>query len=283
MAISARSLMEFPIPEARQTVSARDAILYALSVGYGTEPLDTAHLRRVLERDLLVVPTLANVVAHAGPWMQDAGVNWQRLVHAEQRLTIHRPLPLDGPLLSRSRMLSIVDRGVDKGMFATFERSIVTLPEETPIASIVQTNACRGDGGCGSAGVPLDPLMPVPERVADAMFAIRVPRDAALLYRLNGDLNALHVDPAYAAQAGFPRPILHGLCTFGYAGYAIGRTLGAEGIADVGFIAARFTSVVFPGDRLEVDIWHEDREVYFRARVPERGVTALDYGNARLS
>ncbi|NKJ38519.1 MaoC family dehydratase [Rhizobium sp. SG570] len=283
MAISARSLMEFPIPEARQTVSARDAILYALSVGYGTEPLDAAHLRRVLERDLLVVPTLANVVAHAGPWMQDAGVNWQRLVHAEQRLTIHRPLPLDRPLLSRSRMLSIVDRGADKGMFATFERSIVTLPEETPIASIVQTNACRGDGGCGSAGVPLDPLTPVPERVADAMFSIRVPRDAALLYRLNGDLNALHVDPAYAAQAGFPRPILHGLCTFGYAGYAIGRALGAEGIADVGFIAARFTSVVFPGDRLEVDIWREDREVYFRARVPERGVTALDYGNARLS
>lgn len=283
MAISAKSLMDFPIPEALQTVSARDAILYALSIGYGSEPLDPVHLRRVVERDLIATPTLANVVAHAGPWMQDAGVNWQQLVHAEQRLTIHRPLPLDTPLLSRSHMLSIVDRGADKGMFATFERTIVTSSEETPIASIIQTNACRGDGGCGSAGVPLAPLAPVPERVADAMFSIRIPRDAALLYRLNGDLNALHADPAYAAAAGFPRPILHGLCTFGYAGYAIGRTLGAEDIVDVDFIAARFTSVVFPGDRLEFDIWYDDRDIHFRARVPERGVTALDYGNARLA
>lgn len=283
MTISARSLMEFPISDARQTVSARDAILYALSVGYGTEPLDTAHLRRVAERDLIVTPTLANVVAHAGPWMQEAGVDWQQLVHAEQRLTIHRTLALETPLLSRSRMLSIVDRGAGKGMFATFERTIVTSTEEIPVASIIQTNACRGDGGCGSAGVPLEPLRPVPERAADAVFSITVPPDAALLYRLNGDLNPLHVDPAYAAQAGFPRPILHGLCTFGYAGYAIGRTLGAEGIADVGFIAARFTAVVFPGDRLEFDIWREDRDIYFRARVPEREVTALDHGNARLA
>lgn len=283
MAISAQSLMDFPIPQPQQTVSARDAILYALSVGYGSEPLDPTHLKRVVERDLIVAPTLGNVVAHAGPWMQDAGVNWQQLVHAEQRLTIHRPLPLDTALLSRSRMISIVDRGVDKGMFATFERTIVTSADETPIASIVQTNACRGDGGCGSAGVPLEPLAPVPERVADAMFSIRVPRDAALLYRLNGDINPLHADPAYAAKAGFPRPILHGLCTFGYAGYAIGRTLGAEDIVDVDFIAARFTSVVFPGDRMEFDIWHEGRDIHFRARVPERGVTALDHGNARLA
>ncbi len=175
----------------------------------------------------LPAPTLANVVAHPGPWLQDAGIDWQRLVHAEHRLTIHRPVPIDTPLLSRSRMTAIVDRGPEKGMFATFERAIVTLAEEAPVATIVQTNACRGDGGCGSAGTPPEPLAPVPARAPDAVFAIAVPQDAALLYRLNGDLNPLHSDPAYAARAGFPRPILHGLCTFGYAGYAIGRTAGA--------------------------------------------------------
>ncbi|HEY0121615.1 MAG TPA: MaoC/PaaZ C-terminal domain-containing protein [Rhizobium sp.] len=283
MAVSLRSIMDFPIPEARQTVTARDAIFYALTVGYGTEPLDPSHLRRVQEEDLRPAPTMANVIAHAGPWMKDAGVDWQRLVHSEHRLTIHRPLPLDTPLLSRSRMLSVVDRSPEKGMFATFERTIVTEPDETPVATIVQTNACRGDGGCGSAGTPPPPLPPTPDRTPDATFAIAVPEDAALLYRLNGDLNPLHSDPAYAARAGFPRPILHGLCTFGYAGYVIGRALGSDGIADVGFIAARFTAAVLPGDRLEFDIWREGQDIRFRARVPARAVTALDYGTARLS
>jgi len=275
--------MDFPIPQARQTVTARDAILYALTVGYGTEPLDPAHLRRVQEDDLLAVPTLANVVAHAGPWMKDAGVDWQRLVHSEHRLTIHRPLPLGTPLKSRSRMLSVVDRGPEKGMFATFARTILAEPDETPIATIMQTNACRGDGGCGSAGTPLEPLPSVPDRAPDTIFAITVPENAALFYRLNGDLNPLHSDPAYAARAGFPRPILHGLCTFGYAGYAIGRTLGTNEIADVGFIATRFTAAVLPGDRLEFDIWRGSQDIRFRARVPARDVTALDYGTARLA
>ncbi|MGL4964520.1 MAG: MaoC/PaaZ C-terminal domain-containing protein [Inquilinus sp.] len=283
MAVSARAIMEFPAPEARQTVAARDAILYALSVGYGTEPLDEAHLRRTQERDLLPAPTLANVVAHPGPWLQDAGIDWQRLVHAEHRLTIHRPIPLDTPLRSRSRMTAIVDRGPEKGMFATFERAIVTLAEEAPVATIVQTNACRGDGGCGSAGTPPEPLAPVPARAPDAVFAVAVPQDAALLYRLNGDLNPLHSDPAYAARAGFPRPILHGLCTFGYAGYAIGRTAGSGAIADVGFIAARFTAPVLLGDGLEFDIWRQGPDIAFRARVPARGVTVLDFGTARLA
>ncbi|NLS00851.1 dehydratase [Rhizobium sp. P38BS-XIX] len=283
MPVSAASLMEFPIPDVRQTVNARDAILYALSTGYGAEPVDGAHLRRLVERDLIVTPTLANVVADPGPLMEEAGVDWQQLVHAEQRLTIHRPIPLGTPLRSHSRVISVVDRGPDKGMFATSERTIVAEGDETPIASVIQTNACRGDGGCGSAGKPLEPLHPVPDRSADAVFTIKVPADAALLYRLNGDLNPLHANPAYAAGAGFPRPILHGLCTFGYASYAIARSVVAEGLVDVGFIAARFTAVVFPGDALEFDIWREKSDIHFRARVPARNATVLDYGHARLA
>lgn len=283
MAVSARSIMDFQIPEARQTVTTRDAILYALTVGYGTEPLEESHLRRIQEHDLLPAPTLANVVTHSGPWMKDAGVDWQRLVHSEHRLAIHRPIPLDTPLVSRSRMLSVVDRGPEKGMFATFERTIFTVPDEAPIATVTQTNACRGDGGCGSAGTPLNALPAVPDREPDAVFPILLREDAALLYRLNGDLNPLHSDPSYAARAGFPRPILHGLCTFGHAGYAIGRIAGSGEIADVGSIAARFTAAVLPGDRLEFDIWREAQDIHFRARVPARGVVALDHGIARLA
>ena len=283
MVLSAEALMDFPIPEARQTVAARDAILYALTVGYGAEPLDDAHLKYTQEAGLVPAPTLANVVCHAGPWMKAAGTDWQKIVHSEQRLTIHRPVPLDMPLVSRSRMLSVTDRGTDRGMFATFERVISTVSDERPVATIIQTNACRGDGGCGSAGIPPAPLPAVPQREPDAVFTTTLGQDAALLYRLNGDLNPLHSDPDYAVRAGFPRPILHGLCTFGHAAYAIGRSFGSPGIADVAAIAARFTGVVLPGDRLEFQMWRDGGDIRFRTQVPERGVTALDCGTARLA
>ena len=283
MPLTPQALMDYAIPEARQTVSPRDAILYALTTGYGSEPLDAAHLSRTQEIGLQPAPTLANVVAHAGPWMKDAGVDWQKLVHSEHRLTVHRPLPLDAPLHSRSRMLSVIDRGVEKGMFATFER-VIFAEDESRLATIIQTNACRGDGGCGSAEDAPEALPAVPEREPDARVLLSIRDDAALLYRLNGDLNPLHSDPGYAGRAGFPRPILHGLCTFGHAAYAIGRSTGSGGdIADIESIAARFTGVVFPGDRLEFQIWRDGRDIRFRAQVPERGVTALDNGTARLA
>lgn len=201
MTISAQSLLDFSVPEARQTVAARDAILYALSVGYGTEPLDPAHLRFLYEEKLMPAPTLANVVAQSGSWLKQAGVDWSRLVHAEQRLTLHGPLPLGMPLLSRSRVLAVVDRGSEKGMFVSVERILSVEATAEPLATIVQTVACRGDGDCGSAGIPPEPLPAVPDRVPDAHFQMALPATAALLYRLNGDLNPLHIDPAAAARA----------------------------------------------------------------------------------
>lgn len=284
MTLDAATLMAYPIPSSRQTVAPRDAILYALGTGYGLEPLDPAHLAHTQENGLVPAATLANVVAHAGPWMKEAGVDWQRLVHSEQRLTIHHPVPLDMPLVSRSRMISVVDRGPDKGMFATFERVIETEADGLPVASIIQTNACRGDGGCGSAGTAPEPLAPLPDRPADKSMTIALREDAALLYRLNGDLNPLHSDPAYAAGAGFSRPILHGLCTFGHAGYAIGRLCSEAGIAALGHIEARFSAPVMPGEEILFEVWQERQgEVRFRAGVPARGTTILNRGTARLA
>jgi acyl dehydratase len=283
MSVTARSILDFPIPEARETVTARDAALYALSVGYGAQPLDTAHLRFLYERELRTAPTLANVVAHPGPWMKATGVNWSRLVHAEHRLTIHRPVPLDIPLISRSRSLAVMDRGAEKGMFVTFERVLSIEATGEQVATIVQTNACRGDGGCGSGGAPPKPLPGAPETPPDAVFRIMLPENAALLYRLNGDLNPLHVDPDAAAKAGFARPILHGLCTFGHAGYAVARLADGPGLPDLGALAARFSAPVYPGDALEVQVWRRDIDIHFRCIVPERGVTVLDNGVARLA
>lgn len=283
MSVSAASLMAFAIPAARQTVSARDAILYALSVGYGSKPLDPAHLAHVYEEGLVSVPTLANVVAHAGPWMKEAGVDWARLVHAEHRLRIHRPLPIGIPLASRSRTLSVVDRGPGKGMFVTFERVVCIEETAEPVATVVQTNACRGDAGSGDAGTPPEPLPPVPDGPPHRVMRIAIGEDAALLYRLNGDLNPLHVDPGAAGRGGFSRPILHGLCSFGYAAYALSRMAGEPGLARLGEIAARFSAPVFPGETLEFQMWNTDGGTRFRAVVPDRKIIALDNGMARLT
>ena len=283
MTLSAQSILDFPVPQATDVVTARDAILYALSVGYGTNPLDENLLNYVYERDLVTAPTLANVVAHPGPWMQQTGVDWARLVHSEHRLTIHRPVPLDVPLISRSRVLSVVDRGLEKGMFVSFERMIATVDGDEPIATIVQTNACRGDGGCGSAGSAPEPLSKVPDREPDFEFNVDLPDNAALLYRLNGDLNPLHADPQAAGRSGFDRPILHGLCSFGYAGYAIIAAIDPGMKIGLRAIAARSSAPIFPGETITLQMWRNDAEIRFRGIVASRGVTILDNGMARLS
>ncbi|NNU49366.1 dehydratase [Rhizobium sp. WYCCWR 11279] len=283
MTLSAQSILDFPVPQATHVVTARDAILYALSVGYGTNGLDERALNYVYERDLVTAPTLANIVAHPGPWMQQTGVDWARLVHSEHRLTIHRPVPLDVPLISRSRVLSVVDRGIEKGMFVSFERLIVTKDGDEPIATIVQTNACRGDGGCGSAGSAPDPLSKVPDREPDLEFHLGIPGNAALLYRLNGDLNPLHIDPQAAGRSGFDRPILHGLCSFGYAGYAIVAAIDPGMTVGLRAIAARFSAPVFPGETITLQMWRNDAEIRFRGIVASRGTIILDNGVARLS
>jgi acyl dehydratase len=281
--LSAQSILDFPVPQATHVVTARDAILYALSVGYGTNALAEKALSYVYERDLVTAPTLVNIVAHPGPWMQQTGIDWARLVHSEHRLTIHRPVPLDVPLISRSRVLSVVDRGIEKGMFVSFERLIATVDGDDPIATIVQTNACRGDGGCGSAGFVPEPLPKVPDGEPDFEFNVDIPGNAALIYRLNGDLNPLHVDPQAAGKSGFDRPILHGLCSFGHAGYAIVAAIDPGMATGLSAIAARFSAPIFPGETITLQIWRNGAEIHFRGLVASRSAIILDNGVARLS
>ena len=282
MAVSAAELMAYDVPPAHQTVTAKDAILYALSVGYATNPSEPSHLAALYERGLQPVPTLANVIAHPGPWMKATGVDWSKLVHAEHRLVLHRDIPIDAPLESKTRMLGVADRGPGKGMFASFERVLYDRSSGAPVATIVQTNACRGDGGCGSAGTPPEPLPRVPDRTPDRTLDLQIPLSAAVLYRLNGDLNPLHIYPAAAAAGGFSRPILHGLCTFGHAGYAITRLTSADDMTRLRALSARFTAPFLPGETLRTEIWETASRIQFRCRAVERDVIVLDGGTASI-
>lgn len=283
MPLHAPSLFDHQIPATHATIQAKDAIIYALSIGYGTRPLHPDHLRHTYGPEIVCSPSLANVIAHPGPWMRQAGVDWNGVVHAEQRLAIHRPLPLDEPLVCNSRMVSIVDKGAGKGMFASFERTIETVDGRRPLATIIQTDACRLDGGCGSHGTPPTSLPKVPVRAPDYSLSVPIREDAALLYRLNGDLNPLHVDPVVARNAGFPRPILHGLCTFGQAGRVISEWSLESGNGGVRALEARFSAPVFPGDLLFVELWKEDQELRFRVSAGERRSIVVDCGRALLA
>jgi len=275
-------LMAQPIPSGHQLVTAKDAILYAISVGYAGQSAIPDDLSPLYERLIKPVPTFANVVARpGGAWIGDSGIDFTKVVHAEHRLTLHSEMPLGEMLEGRVRMVSVVDRGAGKGMFASFERVILT-SEQKPIATIIHTDACRADGGCGSAGVPPEPLTRPPERKPDLSLDVHVPHMAGILYRLNGDPNPLHIDPAVATAAGFARPILHGLCTFGYAGYAISRLVAPQVRMTIKSIAARFTAPFYPDETLRTEVWMEGTEVRFRCRSVERDIVVLDAGSASL-
>jgi acyl dehydratase len=275
-------LMAQPIPSGHQLVTAKDAILYAISVGYAGQSAIPDDLSPLYDRIVKPVPTFANVVARpGGAWFGDSGIDFTKVVHAEHRLTLHREMPLGKMLEGRMRMVSVADRGAGKGMFASFERVILG-NDQKPIATIIHTDACRADGGCGSAGVPPEPLTRPPERKPDLSLDIYVPHTAGILYRLNGDSNPLHIDPAVAAAGGFPRPILHGLCTFGYAGYAISQLVAPQVRTMIKSIAARFTAPFYPDETLRTEVWMEGTQVRFRCRSVERDIVVLDAGTASL-
>lgn len=283
MTIDIDRLMAQPIPSGHQLVTAKDAILYAISVGYAGQSEIPDDLSPLYDRIIKPVPTFANVVARpGGAWIGDSGIDFTKVVHAEHRLIVHSEMPLDQSVEGRVRMVSVVDRGVGKGMFASFERVIVGGRDQKPIATIIHTDACRGDGGCGSAGVPPEPLTLPPERKPDFSLDVHVPHMAAILFRLNGDPNPLHIDPAFAAAGGFPRPILHGLCTFGYAGYAISRLVSPQVRMTIKSIAARFTAPFYPDETLRTEVWMEGTQVRFRCLSVERDIVVLDAGTASL-
>jgi acyl dehydratase len=283
MPFTEESLKAYRIPETEQTVTAHDCIFYSLSVGIGSDPTDPRQLRYVYEEGLVANPLMANVLAYPGFWMkaQDTGVDWHRLLHGEQYFELHCPLPVHARLLGRTRVVGINDRGPDKGAFVFTRRDVIDADTGEPVCSIEQTTVCRGDGGCGGSDPPPRKPNPLPEREPDTVCDIPISPQAALLYRLNGDRNPLHADPEVAARAGYPRPILHGLCTLGHAGHAILRAGCDYDASRLKSMAVRFTAPVFPGETLRTDIWREDGDLAFRSRVVERDVVVL--GNGRVT
>lgn len=278
-------IMTRAFPAIEHRYAARDALLYALSVGYGHDPCDEADLKFLCERRGKVVPTLGSILAYSSDWMDDlrTGVTRPSVLHGEQMMTFHRPLPREGVVRGQMRVMAVLDKGKGKGASITTENVLRCVAGDVPLATIVRTSICRADGGCGSVGPVLPAADPVPTCEPDCQIDIQTSPSQALLYRLNGDYNPLHAWPSAATTAGFTRPILHGLCTYGIACRAILRVCCDNDPAQLADIGARFTAPVYPGETIRTTIWRHGNEIRFEAWGVERAIRVLGNGTAHIA
>jgi acyl dehydratase len=266
-------LLAHRFPERRQRYAKRDTILYALGIGLGRDAEDLPYL---LEDGLRALPTFAVTLGSPGMWIREPGfgVDHAKLVHYEQAANFPAPLPPETEIVSHARVVSVTDRGEGRGAIVVLEREIRGVAEGTLFCTLRQTLLLRADGGFGGAA-PAQVASTIPERKPDARASFATDPRAALIYRLSGDWNPLHAYPDAARRAGFDRPILHGLATYGIAAVAVARACGAQP-GDVTALACRFTGVLFPGDTLDFHIWRTPEGAAFQAFVADR--KTLDQG-----
>ena len=257
-----------------------DTLLYALGIGLGADPFDLKQLRFVYEENLLALPTMAVVLGSAGFWMQasDTGLDWQNIVHLDQELTLHRPLQATGEVVGKTVVESLIDKRAQGALLTTrcdlFDRATNEL-----IATSRSGNLCRSNGhfeGDDPAGASVHRL---PNRPPDLACVLPSFAQAALIYRLSGDRNPLHADPQQGQRAGFERPILHGLATFGMAGHAALRVLCDYQPARLKKLKARFTAPFYPGETLRTTFWkYGNGSAGFQCHSVEREVMVINHG-----
>jgi acyl dehydratase len=284
MAIDYERLKNWAVPAVEQVYSARDTILYALGLGLGRDPVDRKELRFLYEKDLKALPTMAAVLGYPGFWLKQpgTGVDWVKVLHGEQTIRLHKPLPPEGAIVGLSRVVDIIDKGPGKGALLYSERQVKDRTG-TLLATLEQTAICRGDGGFGGPAGPIRPAHALPQRAPDLACDLATSPRAALIYRLSGDWNPLHADPEVARAAGYDKPILHGLCTLGVAGFAILKSVCEYEPERLKSIAVRFSAPVFPGETIRTEIWREDGTIAFRARAVERNSIVLNSGLAEIA
>jgi acyl dehydratase len=212
MPINPETLLNWHFPELEHSYAERDTMLYALGLGCGADPLDQGQLQFVYEDGLRALPSMAVVLGYPGFWISDpgTGVDWKKVLHGEQDITIFKPLPAAGTVIGRTRVTGVFDKGKEKGAVLVSERDVIDKASGDLLCRLTSTTMMRGDGGFGGSSGPLPAPHPLPDRAPDQTASIATLPQAALIYRLSGDYNPLHADPAVARSGGFDRPILHG-------------------------------------------------------------------------
>jgi acyl dehydratase len=277
------ALLATEVPDARQTFTKKDAILYALGVGVGADPQSQTDLQFVYEKHLVALPTFPVVLGATRVRDLGLGLDYLKLVHGEQSMTLHRAPPVEGTVVTRTRVLGVMDKGRDKGAVVVLRRQVADDVDGLPIATLDMTLFARGDGGIGSSITEVPAPRCIPDRSPDAVLQLKTLAQSALIYRLSGDLNPLHADPEVARAAGFERPILHGLATYGAVGYAAVTRMCDGDATRVHSLTGRFSGPVFPGETLAIEFWREGDGAAIRARVLERDAVVFNNGHAALA
>ncbi len=282
MAFSYESILNWPFDEVVESYAMRDSIIYALGLGFGFNPTDPDELKYVYEDGLQTFPTMPVVLGHPGPWMTnpETGIDYVKVLHGEQSLEIHQDLPVEGTVVAQNKVIDVVDKGADKGALIINERKLYEQASGDLLCTQKSVIFARGNGGFGGPVTASPKPHALPDREPDATVDIPTSTQAALLYRLNGDYNPLHADPAVAAKAGFKAPILHGLASYGVAARAVLKSIDDTGSPRLKSFGLRFSAPVYPGETMRTEIWRDGNEVSFRARVLERDVIALNNGIA---
>ena len=272
MAFDPNVILNWHFPDIEHAYTEKDTILYALGLGCGAEAGDWDELKFVYEKELQALPMMGVVLAYPGNWLEskESTADYSKVLHGEQYLTLHRPLPPSGTVVGVSRIVDLLDKGKDKGAVLYVERKLIDKASGEPVATMISAVMLRGDGGFGGKPGPQPPPHKLPETAPSKTVDLKTYPNSALIYRLSGDRNPLHSDPEFASAAGFPRPILHGLCTYGMTCKALTDAFLDGDAASVASYGARFAGVAFPGETLRAGVWKEDGRLLASVTAPSR-------------
>ena len=281
MTINYDEIMNLTSENVEISYSDKDSILYSLGIGLGNDPMNLNELKYVYENSQSVLPSMATNFQYHSPLLLKTNINFIMVVHGEQRLSITNALPVSGDFIANAKVIGCYDKGPARGAIIEVETSVKNKKDNEEICKLVSTTFARGDGGFGGPDSPKKEIF-IPDGEPDYVSEVSTKPDQALIFRLSGDYNPLHSDPNFAKAAGFEKPILHGMCTYGIACRSLVDEICENDASKLKRFDCRFSSPVYPGETIITEMWKKDKMIYFNSKVKERDKLVLKNGVSEI-
>ena len=277
MTINYDEIMNLTTENVEISYSDKDSILYSLGIGLGNDPMNLNELKYVYENSQSVLQSMATNFQYHSPLLLKTNINFIMVVHGEQRLSITNALPVSGDFIANAKVIGCYDKGPARGAIIEVETTVKNKKNNEEICKLVSTTFARGDGGFGGPDSPKKEIF-IPDGEPDYVSEVSTKPDQALIFRLSGDYNPLHSDPNFAKAAGFEKPILHGMCTYGIACRSLVNEICENDASKLKRFDCRFSSPVYPGETIITEMWKKDKMIYFNSKVKERDKLVLKNG-----
>ena len=281
MTINYDEIMDLTSENVEISYSDKDSILYSLGIGLGNDPMNLNELKYVYENSQSVLPSMATNFQYHSPLLLKTNINFIMVVHGEQRLSMTNALPVSGDFIANAKVIGCYDKGPAHGAIIEVETSVKNKKDNEEICKLVSTTFARGDGGFGGPDSPKREIF-IPDGEPDYVSEVSTKPDQALIFRLSGDYNPLHSDPNFAKAAGFEKPILHGMCTYGIACRSLVNEICENDASKLKRFDCRFSSPVYPGETIITEMWKKDKMIYFNSKVKERDKLVLKNGVSEI-